>query len=115
PEFTYPVALNQIVNVYNEVEHLNPDAEFILMGDSAGGALALCTWDVIRNAGYVDPKALVLISPLVDFRFQGNSYHSREALDPILSKEYVQAYVELYNPHDLLAADPGQINYRGIP
>jgi cation diffusion facilitator CzcD-associated flavoprotein CzcO/acetyl esterase/lipase len=63
PEHPFPAALDDAVAAYRA---LRADGPVILMGDSAGGGLALATALRLRDAGDPAPAALVLFSPWVD-------------------------------------------------
>jgi acetyl esterase/lipase len=63
PEHPYPAALDDAIAAYRA---LRADGPVILMGDSAGGGLALATALALRDAGAPAPAALALFSPWVD-------------------------------------------------
>ena len=63
PEHPFPAALDDAVAAYRA---LRADGPVILIGDSAGGGLALATALALRDAGDPAPAALALFSPWVD-------------------------------------------------
>jgi cation diffusion facilitator CzcD-associated flavoprotein CzcO/acetyl esterase/lipase len=63
PEHPFPAGLDDARAAYRA---LRADGPVILMGDSAGGGLALATALALRDAGEPAPAALVLLSPWVD-------------------------------------------------
>lgn len=59
------------------------DAEVVVMGDSAGGGLALATAQALRNRGR-SPRRLVLISPWLDVRTSDPASREIEPRDRML-------------------------------
>lgn len=79
PEHTYPAAHDDAEHAANIVwQHaraLGVDRKHItLMGDSAGGHIALITALRVRNAGLWLPGQLVLIYPMLDATASSDSY-----------------------------------------
>jgi epsilon-lactone hydrolase len=66
-----------------------------LSGDSAGGNLALSTIIRARDAGLPLPKALVLLSPWLDFAEDGASYRTTTD-DPILPAPFLDGFKHAY-------------------
>eukprot|EP01129_Flabellula_baltica_P015537 TRINITY_DN7953_c0_g1_i1.p1 TRINITY_DN7953_c0_g1~~TRINITY_DN7953_c0_g1_i1.p1 ORF type:complete len:305 (-),score=76.09 TRINITY_DN7953_c0_g1_i1:17-931(-) len=95
PEHPYPAALNDVKMVYDV---LSRDRDIVVIGESAGGNLALrLVLDVIEK-GAEGPKVVALMSPWIDLTHSGES-HQVENLDPTLSV-----------PHFLL---PASLAYAG--
>ena len=67
PEHPCPAAIEDAVAVYQALldDGVNP-ASLTLMGDSAGGGLALATLQALKAAGTPLPSATILFSPWVD-------------------------------------------------
>lgn len=73
PENTHPAALDDVVETY---EWLVGESEFrdcavTLMGDTAGGGLALAAVLSVRTQGIQLPSAIALISPWLDLTCSG--------------------------------------------
>lgn len=104
PEHPYPAALNDAVAAYEGLlAHLvrtQPTKGrplISVMGDSAGGGLALACVLALRNKGKGNmPKALVLFSPWVDLTCSNESYTSKAASDPMLNPDGLRACAALY-------------------
>src|SRR4051794_23507864 len=119
PEHPYPAALDDAMSAYRAVlgTGIEPTA-LGLMGDSAGGGLALATVLGARTAGLALPGALVLFSPWTDLTCTNPSVDRNDESDDMLSAaalRYASAYYA--GSHD--AADdlisPGLADLTGIP
>lgn len=90
PENPYPAALEDALTVWNYIMMLGYGArEVILVGDSAGGNLALELALKLKSQGRLLPKGIVLMSPWTDMTMSGESYEKCKEADPILTKEYI--------------------------
>ena len=76
-----------------------------LMGDSAGGNLALSSLLKVRDSGLPLPAAVVALSPATDFTCGSPSLVSRAAVDPIINPEVLPA-LNPDLPRDGYAAHP---------
>lgn len=71
--------------------------QITLMGDSAGGHLALITALRLRNAGQWLPQQLVLIYPMLDATAASDS-HKRNGKDYVLTSDTLLSGFEAYFP-----------------
>ena len=102
PEHTAADTHRALLQAYRDVAARNPGDVFFLMGDSAGGGLALAFRQVLRDlaeeaarAGASDdgaaprplpmPQACVLISPWLDVTLSNPGLADDAARDPVLS------------------------------
>ena len=69
-----------------------------VMGDSAGGNLALVLTLMLRDARRQLPRRLVLFSPWTDMTFSGESFTQRAGADPSLTADYMLATRDAYAP-----------------
>lgn len=91
PEHIFPAALDDAVAAYVWLLGMGVEAEqIIVMGDSAGGGLALSATLALRDAGYRLPAKIVLMSPLVDLALTGESMVSKAAKDPWVTRQALQ-------------------------
>jgi len=91
PENPYPAALDDALTMWNYLMQLGYGArEVVLVGDSAGGNLALELALKLKSQGRMLPRGIVLMSPWTDMTMSGESYKTCKDADPILSKEYIQ-------------------------
>ena len=68
----------------------------VLMGDSAGGNIALAAAMLMRDRGVAAPRDVVLIAPVVDLTFSDPLIYRIEPRDPWLSVPGPKAVVELW-------------------
>ena len=105
PEAPYPIARDECLAVVQDRLAAGP-GHCILVGDSAGGGLALSVACALRDAGEGSPSAVVLMSPWLDLSLSGPCLQSGNIDDPILSLRNLKALADLYRgDHDL--TDPG--------
>jgi monoterpene epsilon-lactone hydrolase len=87
PEYTYQTTLDVVVKAYLEVVQRNPGCDFYIVGDSAGGGLALALLQILRDRQTIPfPKKSVLISPWLDLTMSNEKiqeYESRDCLLPV--------------------------------
>ena len=85
PEHPFPAPLEDAMKAWDHLMHLGYGARDVTVaGDSAGGNLALVLTLLLRDAGRILPRALVLLSPWTDMTASGPSYQERRELDPML-------------------------------
>lgn len=97
PEHPWPAALEDAKKAWDHLMYLGYGAgDVIVAGDSAGGNLALCLTLSLKEEGRMLPAGLVLLSPWTDLTASGKSYSSREAVDPVLNREYLDRMVRNY-------------------
>ena len=97
PEHPWPAALEDGLKAWDRMMFLGYGAKNVIVaGDSAGGNLALCLTLKLKEEGRILPGGLVLLSPWTDLTASGKSYQSREAVDPILNREYLERMTDNY-------------------
>lgn len=103
PEHTYPAAHDDAEYAANTVwkyaQALGIDRNCItLMGDSAGGHLALITALRVRSSGQWLPRQLVLIYPMLDATASSDSYKLNGS-DYVITRDTLITGFEAYFPH----------------
>lgn len=103
PEHTYPAAHDDAEYAANAVwkhaQALGIDRNRItLMGDSAGGHIALVTALRLRNSGQWLPRQAVLIYPMLDATASSESYKLNGSDYVITRDTFITGY-EAYFPH----------------
>jgi acetyl esterase/lipase len=85
PEHRYPAAPDDCMAVYRAllVEGCDP-RRLCVMGDSAGGNLALVTLLRARDEKLPLPACAIVMSPGADLTFSGESYRSNARADPLV-------------------------------
>jgi len=97
PEHPYPAAVDDALAAYEALLHdgIAP-SDIAFAGESAGGGLAIATLVNARNHGLPLPAAALVMSPYVDLTLAGTTMESRHEVDPLLSREALQARVPDY-------------------
>lgn len=74
-----------LVPLYAQYRQAHPKQKIILMGDSAGGGLALSLTEHFKALGLPGPEELVLLSPWVDVHMENPELEKYAPLDPWLT------------------------------
>ena len=99
PEHPYPAAVEDALLAWDHLMYLGYGARDItVVGDSAGGNLALVLCRRLREMNRMMPEALVLMSPWTDMTASGPSYAERQDVDPMLTPDYIKAVRSAYAP-----------------
>ena len=93
PEKPFSAAVDDVEKVYRQIRVQYPEKEIILMGDSAGGGLAVTA---LSRQGMEAPAGLVLLSPWMDLTCSYESQMTNREHDPILRTEAIQQYGAWY-------------------
>jgi acetyl esterase/lipase len=102
PEHPFPAALDDALRAWRALIGEGADPKHCaIMGDSAGGGLALALALRLRDAGEALPGALVAISPWTDLAITGETAQP-PASDPMLYSEHLAEHAAQY----LAGADP---------
>lgn len=101
PENKFPAGLDDCLAAYlwmgeNGPAGPAPASAAFLLGDSAGGNLALATLLKARDSGHDLPTAVAALSPVTDFTAQSPSLVSRASLDPIINPLLLPALIPVY-------------------
>lgn len=117
PEHPFPAALDDAAHAWSALTHEGADPQRCsLIGDSAGGGLALALALKLRDEGRPLPGAIAALSPWTDLAMTGES--DRKADDPMLNFEdlapLAQSYLAGRNARDPYAS-PLYGNLRGLP
>ncbi len=99
PEHPFPAAVDDALKAYDGLVAMGY-RRIALVGDSAGGGLALSVLsqrsDVARAAGTAAPVCAAVLSPWTDLGLAGESMDSRAPHDPLLSREALDTAARLY-------------------
>ena len=85
PEHPYPAAMDDFMNVYQDLLSYTDPENIIFMGDSAGGGLALSMAMKLRDMEFPLPSKLLLLSPWLDLTMNNPSLPEMEELDHMLA------------------------------
>jgi len=97
PEHPYPAAVDDALAAYEGLLHdgIGP-SDIAFAGESAGGGLAIATLVNARDRGLPLPAAAFVMSPYADLTLTGTTMETRREVDPLLSREALQARVTDY-------------------
>ncbi len=87
PKYHYKDVYNMVEPLYKEVIEKVGSENLIIMGDSAGGGLALGLYEKMAEEGIALPVKTILISPWLDVRLGNENIREIEKKDTILNKE----------------------------
>lgn len=87
PYATYKEAFDLIIPVYKKYCEEHPEKKIIMMGDSAGGGLALALTEYMKAEGIRMPDELVLFSPWVDLTAENEEIKEYQSKDPLIIPE----------------------------
>jgi acetyl esterase/lipase len=97
PEHPYPAAVDDALAAYEALLHDGVDpSDIVFAGESAGGGLAIATLVNARDHGLPLPATAFVMSPYVDLTLAGTTLASRRDVDPLLSREALNARVTDY-------------------
>lgn len=87
PKYTYKDVFEMIEPLYKEIISRVGSENLILMGDSAGGGMALGLIEKINDENKNIPEKTILLSPWLDVRLENKKIDEIEKLDPSLIKQ----------------------------
>ncbi|WP_299458396.1 alpha/beta hydrolase fold domain-containing protein [uncultured Microscilla sp.] len=119
PEHPFPAGLNDVLNTYKIVAQKYADRSIIIMGDSAGGGLALALLQKVRSEQLPMPKAVVLLSPWLDLNCNSKAYKTLKEKDKLLTQDALWKAAAMYlqgggSPNNPLVS-PLFANFKGFP
>jgi acetyl esterase/lipase len=85
PEHPYPAAVDDAVAAYRSLLESVPASRITIVGESAGGGLAVATLVALKRAGLPQPSSAVVFSPWADLTLSGDSMRAKAAVDPSLT------------------------------
>ena len=109
PKYTYKDVFTMIKPLYKEIiERISPE-DLIMMGDSAGGGMALALEENLSEENEELPSKLILISPWLDTRMENSKIDEVQKNDKDLNKEALKLAGIAYkgkNGKDTYLANP---------
>lgn len=120
PEHPFPAAYDDAFAAWRflRAQGIAPD-RIALGGDSAGGGLALALMLRLREAGEALPGCAWLCSPWTDLTMSGETLATKDAVDPLIHKPYLEELAGAYVPAGVDCADsrvsPLFSDLRGLP
>ncbi len=107
PEHPFPAALDDAWTAWRFLlkQGIAP-AEIAVGGDSAGGGLTVALINRLREAGEALPACAWLASPWTDLALSGATLASKDAVDPLIHKGYLEELAAAYVPASMDRRDP---------
>src|SRR5437870_1116410 len=107
PEHPFPAAYEDALTALRFLRgHNVPAAHIALGGDSAGAGLTVALINRLRDAHEELPGCAWLISPWTDLTMSGSTLTSKDTVDPLIHKEYLNELAEAYLPAGTNRKDP---------
>jgi epsilon-lactone hydrolase len=120
PENKFPAAYNDALAAWRFLRSQGYAADRIALGgDSAGGGLAIALVNRLRDFGEDLPACAWLASPWTDLAMTGETLVTKDAVDPLIHKSYLEELAVAYLPNGMDRRDPRisplYSNLRGFP
>lgn len=107
PEHPFPAALDDALKAWRFVRGQGlPAGSIAVGGDSAGGGLAVALLNRLKEAGEELPSCAWLVSPWTDLTMSGATLATRDAVDPLIHKTYLEELAAAYVPSSIDRKDP---------
>ena len=107
PEHPFPAAYEDAMTSWRFLLGQGYSPENIVVGgDSAGGGLTLALITRLRDAGEALPACAWLISPWTDLTLSGETLATKDTIDPLIHKGYLNELADAYVPAGIGRADP---------
>lgn len=108
PVHTFGETSDRLLELYRSMLERSKAKDIVIMGDSAGGGLALALSQQIALSRLPVPKATILISPWLDITLRNANIDALESKDPMLNRRHLQtmgqAWVGSGDPHQYLVS-----------
>ena len=107
PEHPFPAAFEDVLTAWRFLQAQGLEAGRIVVGgDSAGGGLTIALINRLRAAGEAPPSCAWLISPWTDLTHSGETLTTKDAVDPLIHKAYLEELAGAYLSGGVAADDP---------
>jgi len=107
PEHPFPAAYDDALTAWRFLRNQGiPASRLVIGGDSAGAGLAVALIRPLRDAHEELPACAWLVSPWMDLTMSGSTFASKDAVDPIIHKEYLNELADTYLPPGMDRKDP---------
>jgi acetyl esterase/lipase len=107
PEHPYPAALEDALSAWRFLRREGIAAAHIAVGgDSAGGGLTVALINRIRAVGEELPGCAWLVSPWTDLTMSGSTLATKDTIDPLIHKAYLEELADAYIPAGVDRKDP---------
>jgi acetyl esterase/lipase len=107
PEYPHPAACEDAMTAWRFLRRQGLAADRIAVGgDSAGGNLTITLINSLRASGEDLPACAWLASPWTDLTMSGATLATKDAVDPLIHKGYLEELANAYTPPPIDRSDP---------
>jgi epsilon-lactone hydrolase len=107
PENPFPAAREDALTAWHWLGKQGIDAAHIAVGgDSAGANLSVALISQLRANNEELPACAWLVSPWTDLTMSGSTMTTKDAVDPLMHKGYLQELANAYVPAGMESNDP---------
>jgi epsilon-lactone hydrolase len=107
PEYPFPAALDDALSACHFLRKQGLAAAHIAVGgDSAGGGLTVALINRLRDLREEPPACAWLCSPWTDLTMSGATLTTKDAVDPLIHKAYLEELAVAYLPAGMDRKDP---------
>jgi monoterpene epsilon-lactone hydrolase len=97
PEHPFPAAYDDALNAWRFLRSQGvAAARIVIGGDSAGGGLTIALINRLRGSKEELPACAWLLSPWTDLTLSGETLATKDALDPLIHKPYLEELAAAY-------------------
>ncbi|MDO6761713.1 alpha/beta hydrolase fold domain-containing protein [Tamlana sp. 2_MG-2023] len=116
PENPFPNGVNDFFEVYKGLKSKNENKKIFVCGDSAGCGIILSSMGKLQNKKIQKPNGVIFISPWLNLYCNSESYFFNKENDPIIKKEELVKYANLYiGNSDLKNVSPSNLSFPSFP
>jgi monoterpene epsilon-lactone hydrolase len=107
PEHPFPAARDDALTAWHWLRKQGIDAAHIAVGgDSAGANLSVALINQLLAESEELPACAWLVSPWTDLTMSGSTMTTKDAVDPLMHKGYLQELANAYVPAGMESNDP---------
>ncbi|QSB10075.1 alpha/beta hydrolase [Lysinibacillus fusiformis] len=97
PHFNYQDTYPKMLNFYKEIlESVESSNQLTIIGDSAGGNIALGLIQLLKRDHLPQPQDIILLSACVDISLENPLIHDYEENDPMLASEGMEVITKIW-------------------
>lgn len=116
PEHPHPAQAEDALAAWHHVSKCTPPDKLVVIGDSAGGHMALMLLQTLHAEGLSQPALCIGLCPWTDIGERGASFHANDRFD-LVQGWMALRFGEWLDPHGSFGRDalsPIEHNYRGL-
>jgi len=97
PHFSYQDTYPKMLNLYKEIlASIESSNQLTIIGDSAGGNIALGLIQLLKRDGLPQPQDIILLSACVDMSLENPLIQEYEENDPMLASEGMEVITKIW-------------------